>query len=273
MGLVADCRATEAAEELELESSLNAYQDMKCVFLAYEGKRLLGVLSLFAPRKDEAEISALVRPDARRTGVFRVLLNEAERELTLFSYSRELFVVDSRSSAGTAVATGLGAQYDFTEYSLRYAGSCPESPSLGLSVSRVGIECLDALVDLRTGEFGDSRDETENFERATFASKDRQVYAAFLDGKLVAACSLGFSGGTVSINGLVTKKELRGRGYGQAFLSRVVRLLEAQNLKMTLDVESQNANAYHLYKKMGFVEERAVEYYRRPLPAGIPGPD
>ncbi|MCK7481053.1 MAG: hypothetical protein M0C28_30515 [Candidatus Moduliflexus flocculans] len=88
----------------------------------------------------------------------------------------------------------LGGKYEYTEYALRYAGPCPTVPGRGLEIRRVGIESLEELVDLRSGAFGDSREEAEAFERATFASPDRQVYAAFLGGRMAGACSLGFQG-------------------------------------------------------------------------------
>ena len=257
------CRKKDGAVRLEKETSLNAYGDMRPFYLAYEEDRLVGVLSVFAPLKKQAEIGAVVSPEFRRTGVFYSLLSVVELELDRFGYEEELFVLNASSSAGKAVAKRLGAEYAYTEYVMRYAGGCPAVPIRGLEISRIGEECIEELVGLRAGEFGDSREEAEAFERTTFASSDRQVYAAFLDSRMAAACSLGFQDREVSINGLVTKKSLRGHGYGQAFFSWIVRMLENQGLGMTLDVNSRNPNAYHIYKKFGFVEESAVEYHRR----------
>jgi len=250
---------------LETESELNAYPDMKSLFFAYQEDRLIGALTLFAPLKLEAEVNALTLPAARNQGVFRALLDEAERELKRFGYPQELLVVESRLKAGKAVAEKLGGRHEYTEYAMRFKGPCPSSPIKELEISRVGIERLSELVDLRAGEFGDTREEAENFEKVIFASKDRQVYAASLEGKLVVACSLAFQGACVSINGFVTDKPLRGKGYGQAFMTSIIQLLEPQGFEMILDVNSQNSNAYHIYKKLGFVEKKAVDYYRRPV--------
>lgn len=260
------CGSRDGMIRLETEFSLNAFPDMRALFLARESGRLVGVLSVFAPTRHEAEINAAVLPERRRGGIFRSLLSEAERELARFGYAEELFVVDSESGPGKRAAARLGGTYEYTEYTLRYAGPCPEVPDRDLEIRRVGSESLEDLVDLRSGAFGDSREEVEAFERATFASPERQVYAAFLGDRMAGACSLGFQGREVSINGLVTAADLRGRGYAQGLLARIIRTLESEGYGMTLDVESRNADALHVYTKLGFLPERAVEYWRRTLP-------
>ncbi|HOX12113.1 MAG TPA: GNAT family N-acetyltransferase [Spirochaetia bacterium] len=260
------CGTRDGTIRLETEFALNAFTDMRALFLARDSDRLVGALSVFAPTRHEAEINAAVLPDRRRGGIFRSLLSEAERELARFGYAEELFVVDSGSGPGKEAAARLGGTHEYTEYTLRYAGPCPEVPARDLEIRRVGSESLEDLVDLRSGAFGDSREETEAFERATLASPERQVYAAFLGDRMAGACSLGFQGREVSINGLVTAVDLRGRGYAQSLLARIVRTLESEGYGMTLDVESRNADALHVYTKLGFLPERAVEYWRRSLP-------
>ena len=260
------CGTRDGTILLETEYALNAFKDMRPLFLAKDSDRLVGVLSVFAPTRHEAEINAAVLPECRRGGIFRSLLSEAERELARFGYAEELFVVDSESGPGKRAAAGLGGKYEYTEYALRYAGPCPKVPSRDLEIRRVGSESLEELVDLRSGAFGDSREEAEAFERATFASPERQVYAAYLGDRMAGACSLGFQGREVSINGLVTAGDLRGRGYAQSLLAHIVRTLDSEGYGMTLDVESRNTDALHVYTKLGFLPERAVEYWRRTLP-------
>jgi len=272
--LVAACAARDGTAFLEMERKLNAHQAMRSLFLAYEGTRLVGALSVFAPKSDEAELSVLVQPEQRMRGIFSLLLAEAEGELFGFGYRDELFVVEGRSEAGKAAAARLGARYEYTEYAMRYAGAKPAGPSAGaasarLELRRVGIEMLGDLVSLRAGAFGDSPEEAESFERATFASSDRQSYAAFLGGRMVGACSLGFEGRSVSINGLVVEEASRGKGYGQAILASALGMLWTKGLEILLDVDSLNANAHHIYAKAGFVPTMSKEYYRRGLPAGL----
>jgi ribosomal protein S18 acetylase RimI-like enzyme len=269
--LRSECSSFDGVSSLELEKSLNAHRDMASFFLAFDGKDLVGALSIFAPMSDEAEIGALVLPRSRRRGAFSALLAEADAELCRFDYASELFVVDGRSESGKAAAASFGARYEYTEYAMRYGGgpTGPSGPKVpraeGLSVARLGEESLGALVELRAEAFGGSREDAESFERATFADSARQVYGAFAGGILVGACSLGFEGGRVSINGLAIAEARRGRGLGQAFLAAIVSMLACGGYEVALDVNSENAKALHVYRKLGFEVQRSVEYHRRAI--------
>jgi ribosomal protein S18 acetylase RimI-like enzyme len=264
-GLTALCLDRDGFAFLNMEKTLNAHRDMPSFFLAYEGQSLLGALSIFAPQSDEAEIAVLVRPEARRQGLFSALLVEAEAVLRRFAYVDELFSIDGRSLPGKAAVAELGARHEFTEYAMRYEGGPRLKSTTDLQIALLGPERLDELVELRHDCFESSREDAVAFERATFASPLRKQYGAFLEGRLIGACSLGYEKDSVSINGLVVAKATQGRGFGQIFLSEILGILEGQGLEILLDVESLNANAFHIYKKLGFGVTSAIEYYRRAL--------
>jgi GNAT superfamily N-acetyltransferase len=263
--IAGSCESFDGVSVLEMEKSLNAHPDMPSFFLAYEGEALLGILSVFAPRSDEAELGALVHPAMRRKGVFSALLAASEAALKDYGYSEELFVVDGRSAPGAAVAAALGAHHEFTEYAMLYTGKAPRPGATGLEIVRLGMESFESLVELRRDAFDGSREDAESFERATFASPGREQYGAFVDGGLIGACSLGFEGAKVSVNGLVVAEAQRGRGYGQAFLGLILENLSGRSSEIVLDVNSRNESAFHIYKKMGFQVSRSVEYHRRRL--------
>ena len=146
---------------------------------------------------------------------------------------------------------------------MRSAWRMPSGSGMpGLELRRVGIERMPELVELRGREFGDSREEAESFERATFASSDRQVYGAFAEGRMVGACTLGFSGRRVEMTGLVIEGAERGKGYGRAMLRELIAMLSGKGLEILLDVNSRNAHALHLYEKAGFVAIVTKEYWR-----------
>jgi ribosomal protein S18 acetylase RimI-like enzyme len=271
--LMAACLAADGYAFLELEASLNVHRDMNSLFLAYEGGSLTGALYIFAPRSDEAEVGALVLPACRRRGVFTALLEAARAEIAAFGYRDILFVVDSRSDAGKSLAAGLGARYEYSEYAMRYpkgsGGSDTRSSerrgAARLDLRLLGPESIDELVGLRAAAFGDAPEDAESFERAVFASPGRRNYGASLGGRLVGACSLGYEGARVSINGLVVEPASRGEGIGQAILAKVLGLLDGEVREIALDVDSLNANAYHIYLKAGFEVYSAREYHRLSL--------
>jgi ribosomal protein S18 acetylase RimI-like enzyme len=152
---------------------------------------------------------------------------------------------------------------------MRYEGGAPSLERVGLRIEELDREWMGELVELRKDEFGGSREDTERFEEAVFASPGRRQFGALLEGRLIGACSLGFEGSRVSINGVVIDRTHRGRGYCQALLGEVLARLSGQDLEIVLDVDSLNANALHIYRKLGFTPTCAIEYHRRPLPRRV----
>jgi GNAT superfamily N-acetyltransferase len=267
--LVNVCRAADGAAILPADKSLHFDPEMPSWFLAREGAELVGALSVFAPRREEAEVSALVRPDRRRRGVFTALLAATEQRLGPYGFHDELLLCDRSSAAGVAVARRLGAALAFTEYSMRQGwASPPSAPAApaGFAVAEVGLERLAELVALRAEAFGDTPENGESMTRTALDSPDRKELCAFLDGHLVGACSLAFEGRSVSINGLAVASAHRGRGLGKAFLAAIVQRFRGAGLDLVIDVESTNQAALRAYLASGFEVVSAVDYHRRPFP-------
>jgi ribosomal protein S18 acetylase RimI-like enzyme len=250
---------------LETEGSLNARREMPCIFQARESGRLVGALSMFAPRSDEAEISAFVLPSRRRMGVFSSLLAAAEPELSRFGYASELFVVDGRSGEGKAVAARIGADYAFTEFAMRHEGSGPSEPTAKseLEIRILGLDAVEALAALRSAAFGDTLEDASNFERSIFASPDRRQYGAFLGGRMIGACSVRIADGEAWIYGLSVEEASRGKGYGRAIIEGIVEGLSGRGLRVCLEVESRNDAALGIYRRAGFVVRSSKSYFRR----------
>lgn len=83
--LVGLCEKEDHAPgRIQFETSLNFNSQMNCWFLYYVGERLVGVISIFAPENDQAEISGCVLPEIRRQGIFSSMLNEVYNELHKF---------------------------------------------------------------------------------------------------------------------------------------------------------------------------------------------
>lgn len=270
--LLAACGTVDGAASLPTEKSLNFDKAMKNWFFASEGDALVGLLSIFAPRREEAEISAFVHPRRRRAGIFSALVAQAERELAAYPFTDELLVCDRGSQSGAAAALALGAILDFTEYGMAYTGPGaadyrpPGRPApQGLEFAEVGSERLAELVELRMDAFGDTREDSESIQRAAFASPERREHVALLGGAVVAACSLCYEGTEVSLNGIGVATARRGRGIGRALIGWTLERLAGSGLRIVLDVESTNERAFGLYKSMGFEVTQAVDYYRRPF--------
>ncbi|HUW41602.1 MAG TPA: GNAT family N-acetyltransferase [Rectinemataceae bacterium] len=291
--LLEACSTVDGGALLSMEKALNFDRDMPNWFLSEERGEILGLVSVFAPRRDEAELSAFVHPSHRRKGIGALLLAELERSLASYGFADELLVCDRGpdaatapgASAGAAFARALGSRLDFTEYSMTYdpeiarglaaarRGSRKPAPA-GLVLADFGAgggasiepERLDELVRLRMEAFGDSQEDAQSMQRAALASPCRRAHVALLDGSIVAACSLAFEGGEVSLNGIGVAPAHRGKGIARELIEWSIARLAGTGLRVTLEVESMNERAFGLYSSLGFVVTRAVDYYRRPFP-------
>jgi len=270
--LFSACRAAGEEPYLETDLCLNVFPGMPGVFLAQEGGALVGVATVFAPSRDEAELYAEVRPDMRRRGVFTALRSAAERELSARGVEAVLFVVDGNSSSGAAAARALGAALDHREYTMVCRpGKAGQGASAGegrgpgvprVRTERVGSEFLPQIVALQAEGFGESTADSENFMKAIFALPERTVYGGFEGDAMVASCSLARTAAGFGLYGLVVDKGRRGRGAGASFLRGILAIAGEAAAEVSLEVDDSNAVARRLYARLGFAETGRDDYYR-----------
>ena len=102
------------------------------------------------------------------------------------------------------------------------------------------------------------------------ACKNREPYIFKYDGKYIASCDLVFDYGEytekskkIYLSRLIVKKEYRDKGIGQEVLKQMINLCKNKDYKyITLGVDTDNANAVHIYKKNGFkIYETDIDKY------------
>lgn len=279
MGL---CEAEDKASTcLGFNAYLNYDKSMPSYVLAREGGpggRLLGAATLFAPMREEAELSACVLPEARRLGVYRGLLSEVRAILSGRGVLRLLYVLDRASESGSSMLAAKSLTLHHSEYSMRFrpseAPAARRGPSPAIELRRAGYSDMDALVAMGASGFGDLPDEARSFIAAHLESPEHEQYIA-LSGRSaagsaaepVAMVSLGrATGGETTINGLCVTPGRRGAGFGRAVMTSLLDLLlERGEGAIVLDVDSENEIAHRLYLSLGFRETQAVDYYLEEL--------
>ena len=277
--LLAACEAADGSASLSFEKSLDSHPDLPSWFLAREGgagSPLVGLASVFCPRREEAEISAFVAPGARRRGVFSALLARLEEELAGSGYESELLVVERGSPGGAETAAAFGALLDFSEYELAHPG--PEALTAALAGSgkalpqalalrRATEADFESLLGVYTEAFGESRENEESMLRSSLSSATRTQYAAWAGGRVVGAAALTDEGGSFSVNGVAVLGSERGKGYGKAIVARCLELVFARGSRAVIEVDSTNDIAYRTYLGLGFELKRAIDYWRGPFPS------
>ena len=250
-----------------LDTSINFNSEIKSLFLLYDNSVLVSLISMFIPTNDEAEISAYTLPEYRQKGYFRILLDEAIKEITKYNIPDLIFVCEPQSNDGKGAIEKLKSEYDFTEYLLRYSGSLNDMKSLQIpevKLYEAKKEDLEAIINLSQDIFNDSYDDAKSMITKSFESENRIQYIAMLDEKLIGMGSASFENDEASIFGLGVSPQYQGKGFGGAILKLVLTDLNNRGSKnITIEVDSTNKNAFNLYRKCGFEVETSFDYYRK----------
>jgi ribosomal protein S18 acetylase RimI-like enzyme len=288
---------------LEMDKSLNHYKDLKSWLLFYTDEVLIGVLSIFEPLSMEAEITGCIQPDQRRKGYFNILLSEAENELSRFKIKRLLFAIDGKSESGEIVMQKKGYRLVHKEYGMRYWGK-PASTTSGryyiaeeenhddgigyrssdtvlsdidtasenpvvthkeLCIQYANYTLIDEMAVISAAAFHEAPQEASVMLRNGFMAANREHYAAFMDDKMIGIVSIKVEAGEAVINGLSIDPQAQGKGYGTAFMTKLIDMLLQRDLSIALEVDSENKKAYQLYKKLGFLETDVKDYYEKML--------
>ena len=250
-----------------LDPSLNFNHCINSVFLLYENRELISMLSMFIPTQQEAEITGYTLPKYRGNGYFKALLAKAVEELKKFDVPEILFVCETQSNSGKKVIAALKAEYEHTEYSMRLDqggdNRTGSAHTYHLSLLRPEPEDFGKVIETSIRTFAEPYEEAKSRIENCFESETREQYLAVLDNIPIGLGSTNQDDEVGTIFGYGIVPEYRGKGYGEELLRLIVdRLWQKGKTEIVLDVNSENAQALALYKKFGFKLEVAYEYYR-----------
>lgn len=248
-----------------VDTTMNFNQEMKSIFLMYDGNQLISMLTMFVPTQNEAEITALTLPSYRGKGYFKELLSKAVEELIKYEIPEVLFVLESQSITGQHVITHFEVQYDFTEYSMRLDDrSYVPLAANRLTCLKPSEEDLKRLTDTSMSIFEDNYEDAHAIIVKAFQSVSRDQYLGILNDEIIGIGSSSRDRDEVSIFGFGITPEFRSKGYGYELLHLIVEQLKQSGIReIVIEVDSNNAPAFNLYQKFGFKIETAFEYYRK----------
>jgi len=248
-----------------LDTSLNFDHRIKSIFLLYENRELISMLSMFIPTQQEAEISAYTLPKHRRNGYFKALLAKAIEELGKFDISEILFVCEKVSISGKQVMRALNAEYEHTEYAMRFNKTrYVYKDDYRLLLLKPSLKDLDKIIQTSMKIFDDCYEDAKGLIENSLQSETREQYLAVLNDEIIGLGSVNPERDEALIFGLGIVPEYRGKGFGKELLHLIIeRLWQMGKTQIMIDVNSENAQALELYKKSGFKIEVAFEYYRK----------
>ena len=264
------CREYDGSkQESFLSSAFNFFQEMDCFFLLCDGEKLCGFLSVFAPTRDTAEVSACVLPSARRSGRFGALFAAARRELGRYGVKKVLFVHEASGRDGAEAIRKRGLELERSEYLMacdRETAVAPAADPADFSVRPAGAGDFERMAALNAEVFGESGEDARSMVKSTLENEQIFPYLAFLRDRPIGVCSVNFEGPRPSVFGLGIAPEFQGKGYGRALLNSVMR--SARKIRpgeLTLEVDSTNPRAFRLYATSGFTVKAQYDYYQYDL--------
>ena len=147
----------------------------------------------------------------------------------------------------------------------------PEFSVPDIRVIRIGLDDYPACIELFGGccPFAQTCMEQRRVQ-------NREAYALYINGKIAAECHLVYDNpeyGTVPgkrayLSRMVTRKEYRRKGYGEAIARHILALAKSKGYQeIALGVNCDNAAAVRLYEKLGFTvyaeaKDDYGKYYR-----------
>jgi ribosomal protein S18 acetylase RimI-like enzyme len=260
--LVALCEKHDNAEMcIQMDHSLNYFKDMKSWVLYYSKKELVGIASIFSPMADEAEISFCVKPENRRKGISDKLLEIAYGNVREFDIDTILYVCDRASKTGAEILKKRYCSVHHTEYTMKYARRRQTNDNQRITVKKVEEKETEAIAHIIMDVFDSTPESAEKFIRSNINSPTRSGYTAVKDEKIIGIAFVGYNE-AISINTLGIVKEEQHKGYGREFLKQIINRIDCPDKDIVIDVDSDNINAYKLYKSTGFEEILTIDYYR-----------
>ena len=138
--LASDCDGVDGTRtEIDCDKSLNFHKDLPSFYWTMDTDLgMLGLISIFAPDADTAEIEAMVHPSFRRRGLFAALLAAAEGEYRAAGYRDILLLRDAASVPGGEAMTAWGAKrgtiLEHREFSMLLPPEAIAAPKAGREV-------------------------------------------------------------------------------------------------------------------------------------------
>jgi ribosomal protein S18 acetylase RimI-like enzyme len=135
-----------------------------------------------------------------------------------------------------------------------------------LAIRKADAADAETISSICADAFQEDIETARGFIVHSLAVPHRRLYLGALPGSgasgpAVCCCALAFEGKDVSINTVAVARAYQGQGYAKEFLSRILAAEVPKGGDITIDVDSTNERAFGLYRSLGFVESRTVDYY------------
>lgn len=218
------------------------------------GRRLLGLASLFAPMRHEAEATFFIHPSADAQQTHAALHGAVTQELGRVGVVDLLHVCTPETPYMRRFAESSGAVFSHAEMTMRL--QVPAEPARKalprIQVRKAEESDLPEMVRISCSAFGDAAQDAENLLRRTLESDDRTQWIGLQERRMVAVGSVFHAPEARMLFGVGVDAVLQNQGIGRAFIEALMAAQEASDKPFELEVDAQNARAVALYRMLGF---------------------
>jgi len=244
--LVDECAHHDGTREIADIKSITALvfnPDISLFFTAEIGGKLAGIVALFVPTPDEAELAGFVSPLFRKQGIFTKLRELAKKEVSKYGIPVILYVCNEQSVPGIGMLSTTHMPYDHTEQVMELPMAAVPEPS-DISLRLISLEDLDELVSITEKIFNESRENIRVSLENTLKFSYRKTYLLNRGSRVFGMGHLSFlpEDDSVFLYGFGILPEIQGQGFGRKGLLALIR--EARRLEpdkpLLLEVDSAN---------------------------------
>ncbi|XMB86631.1 GNAT family N-acetyltransferase [Mycoplasmatota bacterium WC44] len=232
-------------------------------YLYYNSDQLLGYLVVYPSyREGEVQVTGLVHPNSRRSGVFTHLLNSAITDVKEDKNTIR-FIKDCNSQSGLSFLNYIGAKYIESSYTMQYQAGKIHEFTNSLLISNAKMNEIDKLVEIGIEAFGTKEEEERPLVKTNIENDNRHLLVGYLNDQIIGCVLASIEDGKATIGDLAVKKEYRKRGFGRELLYYIIKDVKELGVdEMHLSVYIDNENALSLYESCGFTVKNALEFYK-----------
>ncbi|WP_232699970.1 GNAT family N-acetyltransferase [Brevibacillus daliensis] len=234
-------------------------------FIHVEDGKVVGFLGLYIFNNKEVEISGMVDPAFRRSGIFTNLLTMAEEEIRNRKIPKMIFMCQEHSHTGKAFLESIGATYSFSEYWMQWNETYGIKKIIQprIALRNATIDDLPFIMKADTECFNEIEGEiSRKFAIDCIEGPSQHVEIALVDNQPIGKIAVMLIPERAFIFAFAVLPEFQGKGYGSEILQTVVCDLQKHlPSKIELEVATENVNALSLYRRCGFEVQSANLYY------------
>lgn len=245
-----------------LSNEMNTDPSLPCFFLQYDEERLVGFLAAFCPTAEEVEVTGFVHPCYRNMGIFSSLVTKARGLYTPLPFHQMLFQVESSCDSGKAYVRARFPHIDRSEYRLTLSKSRWQAKRSAIPKRGSLVEARREYQQLfiKTAQY--LLKEDSGCIHRMLGNPERKGYLYLYEKKPVGVLQkCRESEKLTMLYGVAIDESVRGQGHGKAMLGLALDMFLASSEHISLEVDSQNPNAFGLYCALGFEIDFQVDYH------------